>query len=243
MQTSSNRLARKAETKNRLEIKLKEYELPIRYIRSVLIWQRPIEFGVLLALWWASFWLYSYLDMTVLTFTSLFTVFYVLFEFIFYSVNVVIPWNQLVPPADVSNSTAQLDQVIGFIVNTRFLLSDAFEDIKVFRITSPAKYALQMILVGLLFAWIGSLASGFWLLFILSTAVLLVPGVTSNGIPSLVYQKAEPYLLLVKGIISEKLTIVLEFIQLKIAQITAKGRSLGQLPEDREKPEILKKTE
>eukprot|EP01112_Ceratiomyxa_fruticulosa_P017688 TRINITY_DN5560_c0_g1_i1.p1 TRINITY_DN5560_c0_g1~~TRINITY_DN5560_c0_g1_i1.p1 ORF type:complete len:244 (+),score=29.86 TRINITY_DN5560_c0_g1_i1:203-934(+) len=243
MQTSSNRLARKADTKNRLEIKLKEYELPIRYLRSVVIWQRPIDFGVLLALLWTVFWVYSYLDMTVLTMVSLFTVFYVLFEFAIYSVNVVIPWNQLVPPTDVSNSTAQLDQVIALIVNTRFFLSDAFEDIKAFRITSPAKYAIQVIFVNLLLAWIGSLASGFWLLFILSTTLLLIPGVISNGIPALVYQKAEPYLLLVKGIVTEKLTIVLEFIQLKIAQITAKGRSLGQLPEDREKSETLKKTE
>lgn len=243
MQTSSNRLARKADSKNRLEIKLKEFELPIRYIRSVLIWQRPIDFGVLLGLLWVAFWVYSYLDLTVLTIVSLFTVFYVLFEFLLYSINLVIPWNQLVPAADVSNSTAQLDQVIGLIVNTRFLLSDAFEDIKVFRITSPAKYSLQMIFVGLLFAWIGSLASGFWLLFILSTAILLAPGVSSNGIPTLLYQKAEPSLLLVKGLVSEKVAVVLEFIQLKVAQITAKGRSLGQLPEDREKPEILKKTE
>jgi len=161
--SSSTRLAKKAESKNRLEQKLKEYELPIRYLRSVLIWQRPIDFGVFLGLSWSLFWIYSYLDMTVLTIVSLVTVFYVLFEFVLNSFN--IPWTQFVPPSDPANTAAQFDQVIGFMINARFLLSDAIEDIKIFRISSPAKYSLQVIFVGLLFAWIGSLASGFWLLF------------------------------------------------------------------------------
>eukprot|EP01111_Echinosteliopsis_oligospora_P012244 TRINITY_DN416_c0_g1_i1.p1 TRINITY_DN416_c0_g1~~TRINITY_DN416_c0_g1_i1.p1 ORF type:complete len:255 (+),score=53.23 TRINITY_DN416_c0_g1_i1:57-821(+) len=194
--STSTRISRKMyreETKRSWENKLQPYKDAVLYFRSVLVWQRPIDFGVLLAVITLSVWLFFNLKYTVLTMASTLLALWTVGSFVKDRANYKIPFDGLLPPSYREPTNDYFGEAVGMLVQLRYAVGDAIESLLEFRASNPPRFAIQMTLACILIAYIGSFASGsvFFLLGIY--AILLTPGIIANSVPSKSYAVIEPY--------------------------------------------------
>jgi len=190
---SSARIAKKIEVKHAWEASLSPFKNPLLYLRSVLTWQRPIDFGVLLVLVTIGLWaVYSY-EVTVLTLVSTLTVVWVVATYLMERFNVFVPWAAVLPPQYSSNSEQLYSEIVGILVNIRCDWADAWEDLATFKAVNETRYVLQVAAVGSVLAYFGTYISGSTLLITTLFVVLLIPGVLANSIPQRAFVVVEPY--------------------------------------------------
>jgi len=191
---SSPRIAKRIEIKHAWEASLSPFKNPLLYLRSVLTWQRPIDFGVLLVLVTIGLWaVYSY-EVTVLTLVSTLTVVWVVATYLMERFNVLVPWAAILPPQYASSSDELYSQVVGILVNIRSDWSDAWEDLATFKAVNETRYVLQVAAVGSFLAYFGTYISGSTLIILTLYIVLLLPGTLANSIPQRGFVIVEPYI-------------------------------------------------
>jgi len=173
-----------------------------------------VDFAVLTVLLSIVFWLYTSLSWTFVTQASVGIIVYFSIEFLLSAVNFTIPWSKLVSPP----APAFIDTLSGHLVHYKFFVSDALEDVWHFKATSPLTFLAQVTVAGVFWAWVGTLISGFWLLYLTLLGILSVPGIIHNRIPSLLYVLAEPYIKKVVELAGEKFAVVIELIRSKVSK-------------------------
>lgn len=216
--SASGRMSKKVELKRKWEDRLKDYKEPILYARSVLIWKRPIDYGVFLSLVTLVIWFYLSIETTAVTLASLFVVLWTLVSWAISVASFRVPWNALVPQ-EPSNAD-HFGDIIGFFVQVRFAVVDTIEDMQRFRAANPTRFVLQITVSGLLLAYIGSLVSGQFLLVALIYALLLLPGAVANGVPERVAAVAEPHI----KVYREKLAALLSGVLQQVDQQLKKAK-------------------
>jgi len=191
----SARIAKKIEVRREWETSLAVFKNPILYLRSVLTWERPIDFGVLLFLITIGLWaVYSY-EVTVVTLVSTLTVLWVVGTWVMERFNMLVPWNAILPPHYNNNpSVDYYSEVVGLLVNIRCDWADAYDDLVRFRAVNETRFTIQVAVVASLLAWLGSCISGTTLIITTLYALLLIPGVLANSIPQRGFVIVEPYI-------------------------------------------------
>jgi len=190
----SQRIAKKIETRREWEANLTPFKNPLLYLRSVLTWQRPIDFGVLLVLVTIGLWaVYSY-EVTVVTLLSVITVVWVVATWGMERFNVFVPWNNILPPQYNNPIAEYYSEAVGLLVNIRCDWADAWEDLMRFRTVNETRFVIQVAVVGSLLAWIGSYISGSTLIITTLYFLLVLPGVLANSIPQRGFVIVEPYI-------------------------------------------------
>jgi len=196
--STSGRLAKKVETKRKWEEALIDYKDPIVYLRYVFVWERPVDFGLFLALVTFGFRFYFTTETTVLSMVGSLIVAWALGSFLTMTANFKVPWASLVPPQRSQEATGNpvdyYGEVIGFFVSLKYALLDFFENMSRVRTTNPTSFIVQTTLFGALLAFLGSYVSGLVLYFFAFYITLLLPGIIANKIPSKVYSVIEPHL-------------------------------------------------
>jgi len=196
--STSGRLAKKVETKRKWEEVLIDYKDPIIYLRYVFVWERPIDFGLFIALVTFGFWFYFTTETTVLSMVGSSIVAWALGSFLTMTANFKVPWNTLVPPQRLQDATGNpvdyYGEVIGVLVSLKYALVDFFENIGRVRITNPTSFIVQTTLFGAMLAFLGSYVSGQVLFFLTFYTILLLPGIIANRIQTKVYSIIEPYI-------------------------------------------------
>jgi ribosomal protein L12E/L44/L45/RPP1/RPP2 len=221
-------MSKKVEIKRKWEDNLKEYKDPILYARSVLIWKRPIDFGVFLSLISLALWFLCTTEMTVVTLASLCVVGWAVLSWLVVVTSFRFPWSSLVPQSqEASSNVDHFGDVIGFFVQVRFALVDTLEDMQRFRAANPTRFVLQITGSGLILAYIGTLISGQFLLVAFIYAVLLLPGAVANGVPERVAAVAEPHVKVYREKITAILTNIMQQVdqQIKKTKHTPSGAS------------------
>jgi len=189
----SARIARKIEVRRAWEASLSPLKNAVLYVRSVLTWERPIDFGVLLVLISIGLWaVYSY-DITVLTLVSSLTVFWAILTYALERFNVLIPWANVLPPKYRDPNVDYFGEVVGLLASIRCDLGDSWEDLKSLRTVNETRFVLQLLVAGVVLAYIGTLVSGSTLLITLLYISLIVPGTLANSIPQKGFVIIEPY--------------------------------------------------
>jgi len=190
--SASGRMAKKVELRRKWEDSLKDYQEPILYTRSVITWQRPIDLGVLLVAIAISFWLYTTVDYTLVTIVSLGIVSWAVLSWLILVTAFKFPWH-LVIQSESANNVDHFGEVVAFFVQVKFALVDAIEELQRFKAANPNRFVLQIVVSGLLVAWLGSFLSGQLLLITIIYSLLLLPGALANGVPARVATLAEPH--------------------------------------------------
>lgn len=191
---SSARIEKKIATKHAWEASLSPFKNPLLYLRAVLTWQRPIDFGVLLALVTIGLWaVYSY-EVTVLTLFSSLTVAWVVSTYLMERFNVLVPWAAVLPPQYASNADEYYGQIVGILVNIRCDWADAWEDLATFKAVNETRYVLQVAAVGAFLAYLGTYISGSALVILTLYFFLILPGTLANSIPQRGFVIVEPYI-------------------------------------------------
>jgi len=224
--SASGRMAKKTELKRKWEDRLKNYREPILYLRSILTWKRPIDFGVLVVLVTLSLWLYFSIETTVVTLASLFVVAWTLVSGLFSVAAVKIPWHLVVAQEQASN-VDYFGDVIGFFVQVRFALADTVEDMQRFKAANPTRFVLQITVSGLLLAYLGSFVSGQFLIIALIYALLLLPGAVANGVPERIAAVTEPHI----KVYREKITALLSKLMQQVDQQIKKAKGAPAQPQ------------
>jgi len=195
--STSGRLAKKVETKRRWEELFIDYKEPIVYFRYVFVWERPVDFGLLLALVTFGFRFYFKTETTVLSMIGSLIVAWALGLFLTLTSNFKIPWASLVPPQRQQEASGNpvdyYGEVIGFFVSLKYALVDFIENSGRIRATNPTAFIVQTTLFGALLAFLGSYVSGAVLFFLTFYTILLLPGIIANRIPSKVVTIVEPH--------------------------------------------------
>jgi len=224
-------LQRKVETKRNWEATLRPYENHIKYLKRVLSWERPIDFAVLIALVTFTLWFVLTLESTLITIAATFSVGYFLGIWIIQNSGVKVPWNQLVPPTDPDNH-ADLEEVLGLLVNVRYALTDAVDELSRFRAINHTRFVLQYTAAGLLIAWFGSFISGQNLFLLVLYTLLLIPGAINKGLFKKAEVAAEPYV----RIANQKFTELYGIAQQKMG--IAKARAEVAVEKGKAKAEV-----
>jgi len=217
--SASARYARKTETKRKWEARLKEFENPILYLRAIIMWQKPVEFGVLLALTSLFLWFAMTASMTVVTMLSLATVTWFVIGYLSTVFAFTVPWNALLTNQSNSDGTPpdHLGEVVGLLVTVKYAIVDAVENCERIKASNPGKFVGQVTVTGITLAWIGSWFSGCTLILFLVYALLLTPGVINNRLPQKGYIVVEPYLRVYIAIAKEKLNKLLAMAKQRVS--------------------------
>jgi len=191
----SARIAKRIEIKHQWEASLSPFKNPLLYLRSVLTWQRPIDFGVLLVLFTIGLWaVYSY-EVTVLTLVSLIAVTWVVSTFLMKRFNFIVPWNAVLPPQYATDLSAQYySEIVGLLVDIRCDWADAWSDLWTLKSVNENRFVLQVGVTGVVLAYFGTFISGDALVIITLYILLLIPGTLANSIPQKGFVIVEPYI-------------------------------------------------
>jgi len=219
--SASGRMAKKVELRRKWEDNLKDYKDPILYARSVIIWQRPIDSGVLFTIIGISFWLYFTIDYTLVTIASLAIVAWALLSWLISATNFRFPWQLLVPPESQTGNVDHFGEVVALFVKVKFALVDAIEEMQRFKAANPNRFVVQVVVSGLLLSWLGSFISGQFLLITTIYSVLLLPGALANGVPARVATLAEPHV----KVYREKAGVVLNNLIQQVDQQIKKAKN------------------
>jgi len=220
--SASGRMAKKVELKRKWEDSLKDYKEPILYARSVLTWQRPIDFGIFVVVLTLSLWLYFSIETTVVTLVSLLVVFWTVASWLTTVTALRFPWHLLLRPQDSSSVVDHFGDVIGFFVQVRYAVVDTVEDMQRFKAANPTRFVLQIVVSGLLLAYLGSFISGQSLLLIITYTLLVLPGAVANGVLQRVAAIAEPHV----KVYREKLGVLLSGIMQQVDQQLKKAKNV-----------------
>ncbi|GAM28492.1 hypothetical protein SAMD00019534_116680 [Acytostelium subglobosum LB1] len=169
-------LQKKALLRRQLEESLKDYEEPIKYFRSILLWHRPVDLGVLIVLLTTALWYLRGISLSVVTTVFLAIPTYLLIQLIAQNANL----NIISKVFPHSSSHEAFIEVVNTLVSIRFSMSEMVIDLYRFKQLSPVKFFAQTTLVCLLIAYIGTLFSGYSLFILTLYTVLLLPGFISN---------------------------------------------------------------
>jgi len=211
--SASGRMSKKVELKRKWEDRLKDYKEAILYAQSVIVWKRPIDYGIFLSIVTVSLWVYFSIETTVVTLASLFVVLWTLASWLIAVTSFRVPWNALVPQGAPS-TVDFFGDIIGFFVQIRFAVVDTVEDMQRFKAANPTRFVLQIAVSGLVLAYFGSLVSGQFLLVALIYALLLLPGAIANGVPDRVAVIAAPHV----KVYREKLAVILRGLMQQVDQ-------------------------
>lgn len=191
--STSGRMAKKTELNRKWEESLKQYKEPLLYARSVIVWKRPIDLGVLLVLIGVALWYLLTTKTTLVSIVSLGVVAWVVLDYVFTRAALTIPWQALVPLEQQSSVDQHFGEAVAFLVHIRFALSDAFDELQRFRAANPTRFLVQIAVSGLLLAYLGSFVSGYTLLVLTIYTLILLPGALVNGVPAQVAKVAGPH--------------------------------------------------
>jgi len=235
-------LQRKVETKRNWEGALRPYENHIRYLKRVLSWERPIDFGVLIALVTLSLWFALSIESTLITIVATTSVAYFVTLWILANSSIKIPWNSVLPPTDPDNH-ADLEEVLGLLVNVRYAVTDAVDELARFRAINQTRFVLQFTAVGLTIAYFGSFISGQNLFILVLYTLLLVPGAVNKGLFKKAEVAAEPYIRLAKQKFAEFYAIAQQKLGLakaraEVAIDTAKAKAEVAIDHAKAKAEV-----
>jgi hypothetical protein len=190
----SARQARNIEVRRAWEASLSPLKNAVLYGRSVLTWERPIDFGLLLVLVSVGIWaIYSY-EVTVLTLLSSLLVAWALLTYAMERFNVLIPWQNILPPKYTKDPQVDyFGHAVTLIANIRCDISDSWEDLKSLRAVNETRFVLQFTLAGVFLAYLGTLISGHTLVISILYVLLIFPGIIANSIPQKGFVIIEPY--------------------------------------------------
>jgi hypothetical protein len=231
------KLSKRTETKRKWEVWLKEYEGPIKYLRCVLIWQRHIDFAVLFVAVSLIIWFLLSVEMTVVTMLSLGIVAWVIGGWLASTMNFNISWHSLVPAEDPSTNQDHFTAVVAHLVNIKFAFTDAWEDIQRFRATSHARFVMQVTVVGLVVAWIGSFIPGYVLAILLVYFLLFLPGVLHNAVHHRAAAAAAPHIAVVRAKAEEHIRTAMTQARQRINQVQARTQSQPNFEQPEPQPQ------
>ncbi|KAL6042758.1 hypothetical protein QOT17_024268 [Balamuthia mandrillaris] len=186
-----------------LRTKLEPYAALIDRSQTVLLWMDTpgkaafiaLCIFVHIALGWAN---YMVQHVGVLTTVSLLAALYVLGQFLFSVVE--LPFSNILDSAssreelqsgDVRPYT--LDEIARFLVTLKFAFKTILIEMERLKAINLTKYTVQAALLWLIIAYIGTMLSGYSLVYLLSYTILLLPGVYSHGLIGKAIQVLEPY--------------------------------------------------
>jgi len=191
----SARIARKIEVRRAWEASLSPFKNTVLYARSVITWERPIDFGVLLVLVSVGIWATFSYEITVLTLVSSLLVTWAILTYAMERFNVYIPWQNVLPPKYTKDpSVDYFGEAVGLFANIRCDIGDSWEDLRSLRTVNETRFVLQFTLAGVLLAYLGTLVSGSTLLITSLYLLLVIPGVLANSIPQRGFVIIEPYI-------------------------------------------------
>jgi len=205
----------------------------------VLIWQRPIDFGVFLLLVTLSLWFYFSIETTVVTLASILVVIWTLVSSVLNAISFKFPWHVVLAPHETSGSVDLFADVIAWFVNLRFAITDTIEDMHRFKAANPTRFGVQIVVSGIVLAYFGSFISGQSLFIISLYSVLLVPGALANGVPEKVAVIVEPHI----KVYREKLFALIAKLREQIEQQLKKARNATQQPQEKPHEKVEKAQE
>jgi len=223
-------MAKKVELKRKWEDSLKDYKDAIVYTRAVLIWNRPIDYGVLLAVVSLVLWAYFSIETTVVSLASLLIVLWAVGSWLLAVTNIRVPWHVL---AQDTSNVDHFGDIIGFFVQMRFAVVDTIEELQRFRASNPTRFVLQITASGLVTSYLGSFVSGQFLFVTLIYALLLLPGAVANGVPEQVAVIVEPHI----KVYREKIGVLLHGVLQQVEQqMQAKASQQHHQPQPQTQP-------
>ncbi|KAF2077356.1 hypothetical protein CYY_001359 [Polysphondylium violaceum] len=172
----SNILHKKQQFKKQLEDSFKEHESAVKYFRSVMLWKRPIDFGVLFIITSAILYYISNINISTVSFVGFFVAFILVSHTLFLNFNFKFI-TKFVP----NQSTAEgYSDVINLIVSLKFEFSESISELNRFRAINPTKFNIQATIVCLVLGVIGIYVSGYTLFAFAVYTLLMAPGVLYN---------------------------------------------------------------
>jgi len=172
----SNILHKKQQFKKQLEDSFKEHESAVKYFRSVMLWKRPIDFGVLFVIVSAILYYIQNIKISTVSFIGFFLAFILVSHTLFLNFNFKFI-TKFVPN---QNTAEGYNDVINFIVSLKFEFSEAISELNRFRAINPTKFNIQASIVCLVLGVIGIYISGYTLFALAVYALLMGPGVLYN---------------------------------------------------------------
>eukprot|EP01098_Paradermamoeba_levis_P005619 TRINITY_DN2363_c0_g1_i1.p1 TRINITY_DN2363_c0_g1~~TRINITY_DN2363_c0_g1_i1.p1 ORF type:complete len:223 (-),score=62.82 TRINITY_DN2363_c0_g1_i1:137-805(-) len=150
-------------------------------LQSILVWERPVHFGALLVGVYVSLWIAGSLWKS-LSVVSLVGVATALYYFVWwFTENVKIPAvNVLGTPQRTVGKKLPLPEIVNYIVGSRFVVRDLFEQLNVIRNQNPQIVTIKVCLASLFVAYLGRWISGCTILYLLVTVILVLPGFVAN---------------------------------------------------------------
>ncbi|EGG24401.1 hypothetical protein DFA_06551 [Cavenderia fasciculata] len=182
-------LQKRAIARKQLEESLKDYEEPIKYTRALLLWTRPIEFGVLLLAITAL--IYYFKDTSISVVTAVFIIIPICLLFNILSQSY--QFNVLTKLFPRSTSHEPYLEAIRVLSDIKFSITEHFNDLRTFKKLSPVQFLIQTGIVCMILAFVGTLFSGFTLFIIALYSIILLPGFIYNQHHTLIVSNIAPY--------------------------------------------------
>jgi len=218
----SARVARKIEVRREWETVLAPHKNSVLYLRSVLTWERPIDYVGLVILLALGSWLTYHFEITLLTLFSSLTVAWVLGSYLLDRFNVAIPWGTILPAHYNDPNTDYYTNTVVLLVDVRCNFSEAWDDLIRFRAVNETRFVIQVTLLGSLLAYVGAYLSGDTLFFVTLAYALVIPGIFANSVPQRAYVVIEPHVRVYAEKSVELKNLVLAWVNERIASLTAK---------------------
>jgi len=180
--------------KMKWEEKYSSYSDLVLYSQTVITWLKPIEFVILFVSVNVALWIVvsAAHSLPILTFLALGLFFYFVVTFI-YTTYFYVPWaNLLHKDHNPKNNTLnvklyEFSDIIQYAVDYYFIVINIYNTIQDFRRRQALKFVIEVSAVLLAIAYLGTLFSLHFLIWLTIDILLLLPGVLANNIPSKVF--------------------------------------------------------
>ncbi|EFA80352.1 hypothetical protein PPL_07185 [Heterostelium album PN500] len=158
----SSPLIKKQLIKKQLEDCLNDYKDLIKYLRSVLLWHRPIDLGILILSVSALLWYSRNFSLSVIT--SIFTAIPLYLFITIIAKQPILNLISMVQPKDISNEA--YDEVINILTAAKYSVSEDINELYKLKQLSPIKFFIQISIVCAVIAFLGCYISGYTLFVI-----------------------------------------------------------------------------
>jgi len=197
---------KKSEYRQKLLEKLGSHEETVLAVQSILVLERPVQFGLLLV----SFYVFVGITATLLNNLSFFSLFSLgVATYYFYwwaSENVAVPVQPLLgKKTRDAKKHLTLKEIVNYIVGARFYVQEVVDDLNTIRNSNPKPVTIKIVLFALLASFLGSLFSGTFLVLTFGTLLLILPAILANDAIDLAAAKAGPAVQKHVPLVKEKL--------------------------------------
>jgi len=195
----SNEQAQKTALRMKWEEKYSSYSDAVLYSQIVLTWLKPVEFVILFVSVNIGLWiiLSAAHNLPILTFLALGLFFYFVGTFI-YTSYFYIPWAALLHPDYTPKNKSlhvklyEFSEITQYAVECYYIIYNFYYTIQDFRKRQSLKFVIEVSVVLLAIAYLGTLFSLHFLIWFTIDILLLLPGIFANNILSRGYAILPP---------------------------------------------------